>query len=182
MADNDLSPAAPTAAPGAPTVVPGAPTVVPGLADLAARGAGALPPPEDLLAAFNASSAGSLGERMGIVFTAVGPDEVVAIMPVAGNTQPYGLLHGGASCVLAESVGSVAAVVHGMPLGRIAVGLDINATHHRAVRSGSVTATARPLALGASVASYEITIVDDAGRRVCTARLTCMLREQPPGS
>ncbi|MBL8928790.1 MAG: hotdog fold thioesterase [Kineosporiaceae bacterium] len=130
---------------------------------------------------FNAASPGTLTERMGIVFTEVGADRVVAVMPVAGNTQPYGLLHGGASCVLAETVGSVAAALHGMPLGRIAAGIDINATHHRAVRAGSVTGVATPLSLGSSLASYQVEITDDDGRRTCTARITCILRERPPG-
>ncbi|WP_420810673.1 hotdog fold thioesterase [Jiangella asiatica] len=111
---------------------------------------------------------------MGIEYLEVGPDRVVARMPVEGNTQPFGLLHGGASCVLAESVGSVAANLHGQP-DRYAVGVDINATHHRGVRSGHVTAVATPAHLGRSSASYEIVIADDDGRRVCTARLTCFL-------
>ena len=134
----------------------------------------------NLVELFNASSPGTLAERMGITFTEVSADRTVAIMPVAGNTQPYGLLHGGASCVLAETVGSVAAVAHGTPLGMIAAGIEINATHHRAVRTGTVTGTARALHLGATLASYEVVIEDDAGRRVCTARITCILRAQPP--
>jgi 1,4-dihydroxy-2-naphthoyl-CoA hydrolase len=105
----------------------------------------------------------------------------VARIPVAGNTQPYGLLHGGASAALAESVGSVAAAVHA-GRDRIAVGVDLSATHHRAVREGWVTGVATPLSLGRSVASYEIVVRDDDGRRVCTARLTCVLRDRPPGA
>ena len=116
-----------------------------------------------------------LDQRMGIEYVEVGPERVVARMPVEGNTQPFGLLHGGASCVLAESVGSVAANLHGAP-DRYAVGVDINATHHRGVRSGHVTAVATPAHLGRSSASYEIVITDDEDRRVCTARLTCFLR------
>ena len=104
---------------------------------------------------------------------------VVATMPVEGNTQPQGLLHGGASCVLAETLGSVGAALHGAPLGKFAVGIDINATHHAGARSGLVTATATAVQLGGSLASYEIVIVDDSGRRVCTARLTCLLRPIP---
>jgi uncharacterized protein (TIGR00369 family) len=134
----------------------------------------------DLVAAFNASS-GALAERMGITFVEVGARRCVATMPVAGNTQPYGLLHGGASCVLAETVGSVAAAVHGAPLGKVATGIEINATHHRAAREGTVTGTASALSLGSSLASYEVVVVDDDGRRVCTARLTCLLRGRPPG-
>nr|WP_269431145.1 PaaI family thioesterase [Luteipulveratus halotolerans] len=124
-------------------------------------------------------NAGTLGERMGIEFLEASPGRVVARMPVEGNTQPYGLLHGGASVVLAETVGSVAAALHA-GRDRIAVGLDINSTHHRGVRSGYVTATTTPLSQGRSVATYDVAIVDDEGRRVNTSRITCMLRDAPP--
>lgn len=125
---------------------------------------------------------GSLGERMGIEILEAAPERVVARMPVEGNTQPYGLLHGGASVVLAETVGSIGSAMHGALTGKIAVGLDINASHHRAARSGWVTATAVPVTLGGTLTCYEITITDDSGRRTCTCRLTCLLREQPPGA
>lgn len=115
-----------------------------------------------------------LDERMGIEYVEAAAERVVARMPVEGNTQPFGLLHGGASAVLAESVGSVAANLHGAP-DKYAVGVDINATHHRGVRSGHVTAVATPAHLGRSSASYEVVITDDDGRRICTARLTCFL-------
>ena len=95
-------------------------------------------------------------------------------MPVAGNTQPYGLLHGGASAVLAETLGSYAANAHATD-GRAAVGIELNVTHHRSVRSGSVHGTATAVHLGGNLASYEVVVVDDDGRRVATARLTCML-------
>lgn len=114
-------------------------------------------------------------ERMGIEILEVSPERAVGRMPVAGNTQPYGLLHGGASCVLAESLGSFAAAVHA-GADRIAVGVEINASHHRAVREGHVTGVAVPVHAGRSIATYEIAITDDQDRRVCTARLTCMLR------
>jgi 1,4-dihydroxy-2-naphthoyl-CoA hydrolase len=121
--------------------------------------------------------AGTLGARMGITFLEASPQRVVGTMPVEGNTQPYGLLHGGASCVLAESLGSIGAAMHAAQLhGGIAVGVDINATHHKGVRSGTVTGVATPIRLGATIASYEILITDDAGERVCTARLTCAIR------
>lgn len=113
---------------------------------------------------------------MGIEFTEVSADRVVATMPVEGNRQPYGLLHGGASCVLAESLGSIGAAMHAGE-GRIALGVDINATHHRAVRSGVVTGVATPVHRGRSAATYEIAITDEAGRRVCTARLTAIIRD-----
>jgi len=115
---------------------------------------------------------------MGIVIKEASSVRIVATMPVEGNTQPFGLLHGGASCVLAETIGSVGASMWGQEIGRPhAVGIDINATHHKAVTSGEVMAVATPLRLGRSVASYEIVITDDAGDRVCTARLTCLLKK-----
>lgn len=118
---------------------------------------------------------GALAERMGVELLSAGPQRVVARMPVDGNTQPFGLLHGGASCVLAETAGSIAAGLHAGDDGR-AVGIEINATHHRSATSGSVTATATPLRLGRTVVTYQIEIVDDAERRVCTARLTCLIQ------
>ncbi|MFI0433514.1 MAG: PaaI family thioesterase [Candidatus Nanopelagicales bacterium] len=132
--------------------------------------------PQAAAAAMNTDALqGALGARMGIEFLHVGPDRVVARMPVAGNTQPYGLLHGGASVVLAESVGSVAAAVHAGP-GQFPVGIEINATHHRSARSGYVTATATPLSTGRTLSSFQIGVLDDQGRPVCTARLTCIIR------
>jgi 1,4-dihydroxy-2-naphthoyl-CoA hydrolase len=127
----------------------------------------------------NAMAAGTLHERMGVVFTEISQSRAVATMPVAGNTQPYGLLHGGASVVLAEGVGSFLAVVLAGP-GRAAVGVDINATHHRPVMSGTVTAVATPIAVGRTTASVEIVITDDEGRRTCTCRFTAQLRDAPP--
>lgn len=135
---------------------------------------------EDLLAWSTAASAGTLVERMGIEFREVTRERLVATMPVAGNTQPYGLLHGGASVVLAETLGSMGAVLHAGS-GRIAVGLDINATHHRAARAGVVTGTATPLSVGRTMASFEVVITDEEGKRVCTSRITCLLRDAPPG-
>ncbi|MFC7216631.1 PaaI family thioesterase [Streptomyces polyrhachis] len=121
-------------------------------------------------------SAGRLGERMGIEILEASPGRVVATMPVEGNTQPYGLLHGGASAVLAETLGSVGAMLHG-GAAKLPVGVDLNCTHHRAAVSGLVTGVATPLHRGRSTATYEIVITDERGRRVCTARLTCLLRE-----
>ena len=124
---------------------------------------------------------GTLIERMGIEVLEATPERLVATMPVEGNTQPYGLLHGGASVVLAETLGSIGAGLHAGP-GRIAVGLDINATHHRAARSGLVTGTATLLSAGRTLVSYDIVVTDDAGRRTCTSRITCLLREAVPGA
>jgi 1,4-dihydroxy-2-naphthoyl-CoA hydrolase len=100
----------------------------------------------------------------------------VATMPVAGNTQPFGLLHGGASLVLAESLGSYGAALHAGS-GKSVVGLDINATHHRSARSGIVTGVATPISVGKTIASFEVVITDDSGQRICTARITCLIRD-----
>ena len=127
-----------------------------------------------------AFGSGELAETMGIEITEASPERLVARMPVAGNRQPYGLLHGGASVVLAETLGSFGAALHAGP-ERIAVGIEISATHHRSATSGHVTGTATPISLGRTVATYEIVIVDDEGRRVCTSRLTCLLRDRPSG-
>ncbi len=138
------------------------------------------PPPADPLAAIRTASTGTLAERMGIEFVEVSAERLVATMPVEGNTQPYGLLHGGASVVLAETLGSVGAAIHAGP-DRVAIGLDINASHHRAARSGLVTGVATPVHAGSTVVSYQVEISDDEGRRVCTSRITCLLRDAPPG-
>ena len=116
----------------------------------------------------------ALDEKMGFDLLALTPERVVGRMPVAGNTQPYGLWHGGASCVLAETLASLGSFMYARP-ERISVGVDINATHHRPVTAGWVTGTATALRLGRTVASYEIVITDDADERVCTARVTCQL-------
>ena len=121
---------------------------------------------------------GALNDRMGIEVVEAGPDRVVGTMPVEGNTQPYGLLHGGASVVLAESLGSVGAALHAHP-DRLAVGVDINATHHRGARAGTVTGTATAIHRGRTSASHEVVIVDEDDRRVCTARITCALVPHP---
>jgi uncharacterized protein (TIGR00369 family) len=117
----------------------------------------------------------TLGSKMGIVVHEATADRLVATMPVDGNTQPYGLLHGGASCVLAETLGSIGAALHAGP-GAIAVGIEINAAHHRSATKGLVTGTATPVHLGRTLATYEIVITGEDGKRVCTARLTCMIR------
>ncbi|MEV5157363.1 hotdog fold thioesterase [Streptomyces sp. NPDC053728] len=121
-------------------------------------------------------SAGHLGERMGVTIVEASAERVVGTMPVEGNTQPYGLLHGGASAVLAETLGSIGSMLHGGAT-KIAVGVDLNCTHHRGARSGLVTGTATPVHRGRSTATYEIVITDEHDKRVCTARLTCLLRD-----
>jgi len=122
-----------------------------------------------------------LSTRMGITITEWNPARVVATMPVAGNRQPYGLLHGGANAALAETAGSTCAALAVGP-GRIALGLELSCTHHRAARDGTITAVATPAHIGRGTATVEILLTDDAGRRTCTARLTCVVRDQPPAS
>lgn len=117
---------------------------------------------------------GSLNDRMGIELVEVSAERIVATMPVDGNTQPYGLLHGGASVVLAETLGSIGSAAHAMP-DKVAVGVDINATHHRSATSGIVTGVATPVHLGRTSASFEVVITDERGKRVCTSRITCAL-------
>jgi uncharacterized protein (TIGR00369 family) len=123
---------------------------------------------------------GRLNEKMGIELLEISADRVVATMPVEGNTQPFGLLHGGASVVLAETLGSVGSAIHAYP-DKVAVGVDINATHHRAATTGTVTAVATAIHLGRTTTAYEVVITDERGKRVCTSRITCALVAMPPG-
>ena len=124
------------------------------------------------LETLNALSRGTAIEALGIEFTAVGADHLVATMPVDARTrQPYGLLHGGASVLLAETLGSSAGNLC-VPEGEVCVGLEINANHVRAVREGRVTGTARALHVGRSTQVWEIRIEDARGRLACISRLT----------
>ena len=123
---------------------------------------------------------GTLAHSMGIKILSASGTEVVATMPVAGNVQPYGLLHGGASCVLAETIGSLGAALHA-GLSRVVVGIEISATHHRGVRDGEVTAVATLAHGGRTLATYDIVVTDAGGHRVCTSRLTCLIRDQAHG-
>ena len=121
----------------------------------------------------NKLSANTLLDQIGIVFTEVGDDYIVATMPVDGRThQPFGLLHGGASAVLAESLGSSGANCCLDMEAEYAVGLEINANHLRSVRSGRVTGTTRPVHVGRRTQVWETRIEDDAGKLVCVSRLT----------
>jgi 1,4-dihydroxy-2-naphthoyl-CoA hydrolase len=120
-------------------------------------------------------SAGPLGRRLGMNIIEASPERVVGTLPVEGNTQPYGLLHGGATAALAETLGSIGAMLHAGP-NKIAVGVDINCTHHRGARSGVVTGVATPAHTGRTSATYDIAVTDEQGKRICTARLTCALR------
>lgn len=123
----------------------------------------------------------TLPVRMGIEITEWDPKRVVGTMPVAGNLQPYGLLHGGANATLAETLGSIAGALNAGE-DNVALGLELSCTHHRAARSGLVTGVATPLHVGSSTSTFEIVITDDEGRRTCTARLTCIVRRRPPGA
>jgi 1,4-dihydroxy-2-naphthoyl-CoA hydrolase len=123
-------------------------------------------------------TAGELNKALGVTFVDIAPGRLVATMPVEGNRQPFGLLHGGASCALAESLGSVAAGLHAGP-DAVPVGVDINATHHRSARDGVVTGVCTPVHEGRSTATYEVVISDAEGRRLCTSRITCQLLRRP---
>ena len=121
----------------------------------------------------NRLSRGTLIEHLGIVFTAAGDDWLQATMPVDERTrQPYGLLHGGASVVLAETLGSSAGNLCEDTASQVCVGLEINANHLRAARSGVVTGTARALHVGRTTQVWEIRIDNEAGKPVCVSRLT----------
>jgi 1,4-dihydroxy-2-naphthoyl-CoA hydrolase len=133
------------------------------------------------LDALNARSAGTLMQALGIEFTELGDGYLRATMPVDARThQPYGLLHGGASVALAETLGSSAGMM--MAGDNAVVGLEINANHLRAVRSGLVTGTARPLHIGRSTQVWEIRVEDEAGKPVCISRITLAVLPQPPAS
>ncbi|MGO4534450.1 PaaI family thioesterase [Leifsonia sp. 2MCAF36] len=121
---------------------------------------------------------GELDVKMGVRILEQSAERVVATMPVEGNRQSFGLLHGGASVAFAEALGSWAAVIHAGP-GRSAVGVDINATHHRAARSGLVTGVATAIRLGRTIASHEIVVSDEDGNRICTARITNLIIDAP---
>jgi 1,4-dihydroxy-2-naphthoyl-CoA hydrolase len=123
---------------------------------------------------------GRLNEKLGVELVEISAERIVATMPVEGNTQPFGLLHGGASVALAETLGSIGSAIHAHP-DKVAVGVDINATHHRAARSGTVTGTATAVHLGRSSTSYEVVITDERGKRLCTSRITCALVPMPQG-
>jgi uncharacterized protein (TIGR00369 family) len=121
----------------------------------------------------------ALDAKMGLEVLELTAEQVVGRMPVAGNTQPMGLWHGGASCVLAETLASIGAAAHAGP-DRVAFGVDINATHHRSAGAGSITGVATALRLGRTMAMYEIVLTDDTNERICTARVTCHLTKPQP--
>ncbi|MBK7821555.1 MAG: PaaI family thioesterase [Tessaracoccus sp.] len=121
-----------------------------------------------------------LDRKLGLLMTELTPERVVGSIPVDGNQQPFGLLHGGASGVLVETLASMGAMAHGYP-ERAGVGVDLNVTHVRAVRSGRVTGTATAIHLGRSIATYQVELVDDEGRTTAIGRLTCHMITLPDG-
>jgi uncharacterized protein (TIGR00369 family) len=121
---------------------------------------------------------GALADKMGIELLEISAERAVARMPVAGNTQPLGVLHGGAHVVLGESLGSLAANVWAWP-DRVAMGIEVNASHSRAANEGFVTAIATAVTLGKTLTVHEIAITDESGRRLSTVRITNILRERP---
>ncbi|WP_375388619.1 PaaI family thioesterase [uncultured Amnibacterium sp.] len=123
-----------------------------------------------------ASGGGELAVKMGIDFLELSAAHSVARMPVEGNRQVVGLLHGGAHVVLGESLGSVSSAIHAGP-GRFAVGIEINATHSRSATEGWVTATCDALVLGRTLCTHEIVIRDEAGERLSTVRMSNLLRD-----
>lgn len=119
---------------------------------------------------------GPLVDQLGIKIVELSAERVVGTMPVAGNTGPGGAMHSGAACVLAETLAWHGSAAHGGP-GRSATGIEISATHHRAAADGEVTGIATRVHGGRTLATYEVEITDSGGSRVCTARLTCLLRD-----
>lgn len=131
----------------------------------------------DFLRVIRERGSGALDKKMGIEIIEASPERLVATMPVEGNTQPIGLLHGGANVVLAESLGSIGTHLHAGADRKI-VGVDINATHHKSATSGIVTAVATAISLGKTLCSYNVEIKNEKGERTCTARITCLILDQ----
>ena len=128
----------------------------------------------DFSEALRTLGSGQLDSKMGIKIIEATPQRLVGTMPVEGNRQPAGLLHGGANVILAESLGSVGTQLHA-GLDRRIVGVDINATHHKSATEGIVTGVATAISLGKTMCSYEIVITNEKGERTCTARITCLI-------
>jgi uncharacterized protein (TIGR00369 family) len=128
----------------------------------------------DFLDVIRQRGIGALDKKMGIEIIEASPNRLIGTMPVEGNTQPIGLLHGGANVVLAESLGSIGTQLHAGPTKKI-VGVDINATHHKSATSGIVTGVATAITLGKTLCSYQVEITNEKGERTCTARITCLI-------
>jgi uncharacterized protein (TIGR00369 family) len=120
---------------------------------------------------------GALADKMGIQLVELSAERAVATMPVVGNTQPIGILHGGAHVVLAESLGSFAANVHAHPWG-YAVGIELNASHHASISEGVVTGTCTAVKLGRSLTTHEIKMTDEKGTLLSTVRITNFLKKK----
>ena len=133
------------------------------------------PTPENSIDGVWQIALGELDEKMGIKIVEESVEKVVATMPVEGNRQSFGLLHGGASLAVGEAVGSWAAVKHASTMGKSAVGVDVSATHHKGTREGLITITATPISLGRRVASHQVVIDNEAGERLCTLRITNLI-------
>ncbi|MBZ4486427.1 hotdog fold thioesterase [Microbacterium sp. cx-55] len=135
-------------------------------------------PPLDGIAWAMQRGNGALADKMGFEWVELTVDRAVATMPVAGNTQPVGLFHGGGYVVLGESLGSMSANLYAGP-GKLAVGVDINATHTRSATSGHVTGVCTPIHLGRTMTVHEIVVSDDQGRRCSTIRITNLIKDAP---
>jgi uncharacterized protein (TIGR00369 family) len=140
----------------------------------------AFPPDMDpeLIERLIKTQGGQLANKMGIEFLELSAERSVATMPVEGNRQVIGLLHGGAHVVLAESLGSMSSAIHAGP-GRIAVGIEINASHSRSITDGVVTATCEALVLGRTLATHQITMRDEKGKLLSTVRMTNFIKDAP---
>ena len=125
---------------------------------------------------FPADKLSPLDDKLGIRITDFDPDRLVATMPVAGNEQPFGLLHGGASCALMETIGSWAGALHAGP-GKQVVGIELNASYLRGATSGVVTAVCTPVRRGRTLSTFLIEITDESGRPTATGRLTTLTKE-----
>ncbi|MFM8842821.1 MAG: PaaI family thioesterase [Actinomycetota bacterium] len=128
----------------------------------------------DFMQILNERGRGALDKKMGIEIIEASPERLVGTMPVEGNTQPFGLLHGGANVVLAESLGSVGTHLHAGPTRKI-VGIEISASHHKSATSGIVTAVATAVTLGKTLCTYNVEITNDKGEKTCSARITCLI-------
>jgi len=128
----------------------------------------------DFSEAIRTLGTGQLDSKMGIKIIEASPHRLIGTMPVEGNRQPAGLLHGGANVILAESLGSIGTQLHA-GLDRRIVGVDINATHHKSATEGLVTGVATPISLGKTMCCYEVVITNEKGERTCTARITCLI-------
>jgi len=131
----------------------------------------------ELVERIRSTNGGELTVKMGVEYVELSAEHSLARMPVEGNRQVIGLLHGGAHVVLGESLGSISSAIHAGP-GRYAVGIEINATHSRSISEGWVTATCTALVLGRTLCTHEIVMTDEEGRRLSTVRMTNMLRDR----